>query len=115
MRELVDQGKLGRPPDHALCIELVQRKPPMARAPVRYRLEPFGESGGLGPVVRLQVADHDVVALVLCLLAFLEHAVCLADAGGRAEQYPVAPAHASPRVLRQSGRAPAQARASGRQ
>ena len=63
----------------------------MLGAQARHDLEPLGERRGLGPVVRLEVADHDVAALGLRLPPFLEHPVRLADAGRHPEQDPVVP------------------------
>ena len=78
-----------------------EREPTVADRQARNDLEPFRERRGLGSVVRLEIADDDVAALVLRLLSLLEHPVGLADAGDGAEQDPVAaPRHALTRPRR---------------
>ena len=59
----------------------------------RHEFETLGEGSRLGPVVRLEVADHDVSTLRGRLPPLLQHPVCLADTGRHAEQNPVTAAH----------------------
>ena len=63
VRELVDQGQLRRTADHGVDVHLLEVERPCSAPQRRHDLEPLGERGGLGPVVRLEVADHDVAAL----------------------------------------------------
>ena len=93
VRELVDQRELGRARDHRVDVHLLELELAERAAQARHDLEPLGERGRLRPVVRLEVADHDVAALRLRLPALLEHPVGLADPGRHAEQDPVAAAH----------------------
>ena len=87
--ELVDQRQLGRAADDGVDVHLLELETAVARAQPGDDLESFGERARLGPVVRLEVADDDVAAVVLRLAALLEHPVGLADAGGHPEQDPV--------------------------
>ena len=101
VRELVDQRELRRAPDHGVDVHLVElerRRAAARRCGTTSR--PSACAGGLGPVVRLEVADHDVAALLLRLPALLEHAVRLPDAGRHAEQDAVAAAHRRASSLR---------------
>ncbi len=84
----------GRPPHDGVDVHLLERDAAVLDAPARHDLEPLRERGGLGPVVRLQVADDDVDAVRERLPALEEHAVRLADSGGHAQQDPVTAAHA---------------------
>jgi hypothetical protein len=59
-------------------------------------LEPFGEGGCFGSVVRLEVADHDVTPFFLGSAPFLEHAVGLADTSGHSDEDPVVTTHPRP-------------------
>ena len=95
VRQLVDQGELRRASHDLVDVHLLERHAAVLDAAARHRLEPLGERRRLRPIVRLEVADHDVDALGLRLPALEQHAVGLADAGGRAEEDPVAAAHAS--------------------
>ena len=99
--ELVDQRQFRRATDHRVGVHLLQLQGPVLRAQARHDLEPLRERRGLGPVVRLEVADHDVPAFGLRLPALLQHPVGLAYAGGHAEQDPVAatPIHAPKQVV----------------
>ncbi len=93
VRKLVHEGELGRALDHCVDVHL-----PEHETAVRYRhpgheLEPLRERGGLGPVMGLEIADHDIAPLEIRLPALLQHPIGLADAGSHTEQDPVAPAH----------------------
>ena len=93
VRELVDQRQLRRPADDRVDVHLLELEPAVARAQARHLLEPFRERGGLGPVVRLEVADHDVAPVGVRRPAFLQHPVRLPDARCHPEQDPVAATH----------------------
>ena len=93
MGELVDERQLGRAPDHGVDVHLLELERPVLGAQARHDLDPLGERGGLGPVVRLEVADHDVAALGLGLPALLEHPVGLSDSGCHAQEDPVVAPH----------------------
>ena len=75
--------------DHGVDVHLLELERPVLRAQPRHDLEPLGERRRLGAVVRLEVADHDVLALLLRLPALVEHPVRLADSCGHPEQDPV--------------------------
>ena len=94
MRELVDERELGSAPDHSVDVHLGEHRTADGGPKMRHHLEALGERGRLGPVVRLEVADHDVDALPRGLLALLQHPVGLADPGRHAEQDPVVPSQA---------------------
>ena len=68
VRQLVDERELGRAPDDGVHVQLLEPERPRARPAARHDLEALGLHGGLGPVVRLEVADDDVDALGLRLL-----------------------------------------------
>ena len=100
VRELVDQRQLGRARDHGVDVHLLELEPAVRGSQARHRLEPLGERRRLRPVVRLEVADHDVTPLGLRLPALLQHPVGLADSrrpsragsgSGRAPSPPQAP------------------------
>ena len=101
VRELVDERELGRAADHGVDVHLGAAPcPPTVPRRCGTDLEPDGERGRLGPVVRLEVADHDVDPLVARLPALLEHPVGLPDPGGHPEQDPVAATHRCPSCAR---------------
>ena len=101
VRELVDEGELGCSAEHRVDVHLPEHQAAVRDRDSRYELEALGERCGLGPVVRLEIADHDVAALGVRLPALLQHPIGLADTGGHAEQNAVAAAHD---VNRQDGR-----------
>ena len=68
--------------DDGIDVHLLELERAVLDAQPRHDLEPFGERRRLRPVVRLEVADHDVTPLVLRLPALLQHPVGLADPGG---------------------------------
>ena len=80
VRELVDERELRRAPDHGIHVHLRELHRAPLRVQPRHDFEPLGQRGGLRAVVGLEVADHDVDALLLGLPALLEHAVGLAHA-----------------------------------
>ena len=51
--------------DHRVEVHLGEHEVAVLGAQARHLLDAVGERGGLGPVVRLEVADHDVTAVVL--------------------------------------------------
>ena len=73
----------------ASTIHLLELERTVLRAQPRHDLEPVGERSRLGALVRLEVADHDVLPLLLRLAALEEHPVRLADARGHPEQDPI--------------------------
>ncbi len=87
--ELVDERELGRAREHGVAIHLLELQLAVLRAHPRHDLEPFGERGRLGSVVRLEVADHDIPTLLLRLASLEQHPVRLADARCHPEQDPV--------------------------
>ena len=93
VRELVDEGELGCALEHGVDVHLPEHQAAVRHRHSRHELETLGERGGLGPVVRLEIADHDVAPLGVRLPALLQHPIGLADAGGHAEQDAVAAAH----------------------
>ena len=69
---------------------------PVPGAHARDDLEPLCQRRCLRPVVRLEIADHDIPALFPRLPALLEHAVRLADPRRHPEENSVTAAHSSP-------------------
>ena len=86
VRELVDQRQLGRAADDGVDVHLLERDGAVLGVQPAHDLEPLGERRRLGPVVRLEVADHDVASLGVRLPPLLQHAVGLADARRRASR-----------------------------
>ena len=93
MRQLVHEGELRPAGDDGVDVHLGEVEVSVLAPQPRHLLDAVREGRGLGPVVRLEVADHDVTAVVLRLAPFLEHPVGLADPRGHAEQDPVVAAH----------------------
>ncbi len=87
--ELVDERDLGAASDDRVDVHLREVEPPESAPQMRHLFEPLGKRRGLRAVVRLEVADHDVVPFLPGLAALLEHPVRLADSCGHAEQDPV--------------------------
>ena len=79
VRKLVDERELGRAPDDRVHVHLLELERAVLRPQSRHDLEALGERRRVGPVVRLQVADHDVASLGLRPATLLEHPVGLAD------------------------------------
>src|SRR4029077_18703911 len=94
--ELVHERSLADASDDGVDVHLLQLEATMRGAKAGHDLEPFGEGGCLGSVVRLEVADHDVTPFFLGLAAFLEHAVRLANTSGHSDEDPVVTAHPRP-------------------
>ena len=91
VRQLVDQGQLGRAADDRRQIHLLEHRVAVRHAPPRDRLEPFGLGNGLQAAVRLEVTDHDVTPVLGLRLALAQHLVGLADAGGHPQEDLVVP------------------------
>jgi hypothetical protein len=92
--KLVDEGELRRAAHDPLDVDLLEPDAPVLDDPARHDLEPLGQDGRLRPVVRLEVADHDVDPVRPRLLPLEEHPVRLPDAGRGTQQDPIATAHA---------------------
>jgi hypothetical protein len=93
MRELVHEREFRSPTDHGVNVHLVELEPAVLCAESRDYFEALSLRYGLGPVVRLEIADDDVATVDLSLLPFLEHAIRLADARCHAEEDAVAAPH----------------------
>ena len=84
--QLVDQDQLRPLRQRRLEIELDQLRAAIGHFLAREHVEPQHQRLGLGPDVRLDVADQHVDAFAGLLATGLEHGVGLADAGRRAEK-----------------------------
>ena len=83
--QLVDQRD-GRPAgEHGVEVHLLQHDAAVLDPAARHLLQLADLGDGLRPAVGLDEADHHVDALPPQAVAFLEHVVGLADAGGKAE------------------------------
>ena len=91
--QLVDEGQLRPAGDDGVEIHLGEHEVAVVAPQPGNLLDAVRERCRLWPVVRLEVADHDVTAVVLRLAALLEHAVRLAHPRGHAQQDPVVAAH----------------------
>ena len=83
--QLVHQGHLRPAGQDGVEVHLFQHDAAVLDAPPRHLLQLAELRRRLGPAVRLDDADDHVHALLLQALAFLQHLVGLADAGGEAE------------------------------
>ena len=91
--ELVDQAELGRALEYGRQVHLVDVRSAVLDLAAGQSLEPLGLRLGLGPRVRLEVADQDITAGGTLGSSFLEHPVGLADAGRHAQEDLVMAAH----------------------
>ena len=98
VRELVDQRQLRRAQQQAGKVHLRERHVLVGEPPARELRQPGGDRLGLRPPVRLEVADHDVAPRLELRVAFLQHPVRLADAGGHAQEDLVMALHAPRRL-----------------
>ena len=94
MRQLVNQAQLRGAFEDRRQVHLLKPGIAVVHASPRHHLEAVGLRCGLGPVVRLEVADHRVDSAVGLGPALLEHPVRLADSGGHSKKYLVTAAHA---------------------
>ena len=86
VRELVDQAQLRPAREHRRQVHLLQRPAAIGHGASRDHLEALCLRDRLRAAVRLEVADHDVAAVVGLGGALLEHAVGLAHARGHADE-----------------------------
>src|SRR5215211_5357641 len=85
MRELVDERDLRAPLQDRVDVHLLERRPAVGHLLARNDLEIADLRGRLCALVRLDEADHDVLAVVASATALVQHRVGLPDAGPRAE------------------------------
>jgi hypothetical protein len=88
MRELIDQENLGVPGKCGIQIKLAAGDVAVANGDGRQALQAFGQSLGLDPAVRFDIAQHHIRAGRAHSAGGLEHRVGLSDSGGRAEENP---------------------------
>ena len=86
VRELVDDRHLGPPPQDGVGIHFLEQRPLVLHRPPRHHFEALDQRHRVLPAMRLEIADHDVDALVLQLARLGEHLVGLAHARGVAEE-----------------------------
>ena len=85
VRELVDERQLGPAREERVEVHLLEDRVPVGDARARHDLETADLVGRPLPAVRLDEADHDVLAARLATATLVEHRVRLADAGCGAE------------------------------
>ena len=86
--ELVDQHDLRPARDDGVEVHLLEPLAAVLDAPARNDLEPFQQRFGFLAAVRLDDADHNVVAVLAPGARRLQHGVGLADAGRGADEDP---------------------------
>ncbi len=80
MGELVDEGDLRLACEHCVDVHLLEGAVAVAQLPSRHDLEVPDLLRRLASSVRLDEADHDVLAVVAAASAFVQHRERLADA-----------------------------------
>src|SRR5262249_15154542 len=81
VRQLVDQADLRLAPKNGVAVHFLESAATIFQLLAGNRLETFGFGDGVLASMFLEIADHDVDALLLEFLAFLQHPVGFACAG----------------------------------
>lgn len=85
--QLVYENQLRMAGERAVEVEFIELQAPVPDTSHRQRLQPLKQRHRLGTRVRLDIADGHIYPLAFRAPRRLEHRVCLADAGGVAEEY----------------------------
>ena len=81
MGEFVDQGDFGLASKNRLEVHLLERRAAVLARHARHNLEVANLRIGVGPVVGLHVANHDVSPTFATAVPLVEHPVGLANSG----------------------------------